>query len=103
MLSQAVLINFGRGQHEEHSCKIILNLDQWFSRCHLKDFVSRALVSSCSVEGNHLCSFGRGHFGDIRVKLHEFKLGSVVQRKMSFEEKHCKRRRTEGLQRTDKG
>ena len=58
------LCNFGRGQHEEqlfeisqdflsralaaifaisvegikgvHTCEIILNLDQWFMRCHLK-------------------------------------------------------------------
>ena len=31
------LCNFGRGHYGEHSCEIILNLDQWFRRrCHLK-------------------------------------------------------------------
>ena len=30
---------FGRGHHEEHFSKIILNLDQWFRRCYLKIFV----------------------------------------------------------------
>ena len=29
--------NFGRRNHEEQFCEIILNLDQWFRRrCHLK-------------------------------------------------------------------
>ena len=42
---------------------LILNLDQWFRwRCHLKDFLSRALGPSCSAERNHLCNFGRGHY-----------------------------------------
>ena len=30
------LCNIGRGHYGEHSCKIILNLDQWFRRCPLK-------------------------------------------------------------------
>ena len=30
------LCNFGRRHHEEQSCKIILNLDQWLRRCLLK-------------------------------------------------------------------
>ena len=33
------MCNFGRGHHEEHFCKIILNLDQWFRRCCLKMFL----------------------------------------------------------------
>ena len=37
------LCNFGREHHEEQFCEIILNLDNWFRRCHLKDFLSRAL------------------------------------------------------------
>ena len=41
--------NFKRGHHEEQFCEIILNLDKWFRRCCLKDFLSRALASSCSV------------------------------------------------------
>ena len=31
------LCNFGRGHHEEQCCEIILNLNQWFRRCRLKD------------------------------------------------------------------
>ena len=37
------LYNFGRGYHEEQFCEIILNFGQWFRRCRLKDFLSRAL------------------------------------------------------------
>ena len=37
------MCNFGREHHEEQFCEIILNLDHWFRRCHLKDFLSRAL------------------------------------------------------------
>ena len=39
------LCNFGRGYQEEQFCEIILNLDQWFRRCHLKDFLSGALAA----------------------------------------------------------
>ena len=34
-----VIINFIRGHHEAHFCKIILNLNHWFRRCHLKTFL----------------------------------------------------------------
>ena len=30
---------------EELFCEIILNLDQWFRRCHFKDFLSGALAA----------------------------------------------------------
>ena len=30
------LCNFIRGHYEEHFCEIILNLDKWFRRYHLK-------------------------------------------------------------------
>ena len=33
-------VQFGRRYHQEQSCEIILNLDQWFRRkCHLKVFL----------------------------------------------------------------
>ena len=32
-------MQFGRAQYEEHSCEIILNLDQWFRICRLKLFL----------------------------------------------------------------
>ena len=28
---------FGRGHYEEHLCEDLLNLDQWFRRCYLKE------------------------------------------------------------------
>ena len=35
-----VVTNFGRGHHEKHFCKIILNLkNYWLRRCHLKTFL----------------------------------------------------------------
>ena len=39
------LSNFGRGYYEEQFCEIVLNLGQWFRRCHLKDFLSGALAA----------------------------------------------------------
>ena len=41
-----------------------LNLDKWFRRrCHLKYFSSQFWWPLCSVERNHLCNLGRGHYG----------------------------------------
>ena len=37
------LCKVGIGHHKEHFCEITLNLDQWFGRSRLKDFLSRAL------------------------------------------------------------
>ena len=42
------LCNFGRGYYEEQFLEIILNLGQWFRRCHLKDFLSGALATLLS-------------------------------------------------------
>ena len=39
------LCNFGRGHHGVHFREITLNLDQWFRRCRLKDFLSGALAA----------------------------------------------------------
>ena len=39
------LCNLGRVYHEEQFREIILNLGHWFMRCHLKDFLSRALAA----------------------------------------------------------
>ena len=38
------LCNFGRGYYEEQFCEIILNLGQRL-RCHLKNFLSKALAA----------------------------------------------------------
>ena len=53
------LCNFGRGYYEEQFCEIILNFGLCF-RCHLKDFLSGALVV-----------LQEGIMGDIHVKLYE--------------------------------
>ena len=39
------LCNFDRGHQEEQFCEIILSLDQWFRRCHLKDFLTGTLAA----------------------------------------------------------
>ena len=39
------MCNFGRWQYGEHSCEIIINLDQWF-RCCFKIFLKNSIFSS---------------------------------------------------------
>ena len=56
------LCNFDRMHHEEQFCDFFLNFDQWFrKRCHLKYFLSGALVAPFTAEWNHLRNFGRGY------------------------------------------
>ena len=56
------LCNFRRRHHEEQFCEIILNLDQWFRRCHLKIIHSLELLRLfCSAEQGHLCNFGKAY------------------------------------------
>ena len=47
---RSALCNSGTRRNEERFCEIILNLDQWFRRCWLKDFLSRALAALMFVE-----------------------------------------------------
>ena len=55
---------------EDHFCAIILNLGQGLRRrCCLKIFLILALVTISSTEQNRLCNFGRGHYGNMHVKL----------------------------------
>ena len=42
--SRTICAIFGEGIKRNNSVKFILNMDQWFRRCHLKDFLSGALV-----------------------------------------------------------
>ena len=58
------LCKFGRGYQEEQFCEIILSLDKWFRRCHLKNSYLELWQPHCLVEWNHLCNFIRGHHGD---------------------------------------
>ena len=54
------LCNFGRERHEEQFCDIILNLDQWFRRCHLKIFpIWSSGGSFVQRSGTIFCNFGR--------------------------------------------
>ena len=57
-----VLIDFG--DHEEHFCGIILNLDQWFmKRSRLKIFLIYSFgCFLSSVQPNHSCNLGREHY-----------------------------------------
>ena len=84
------LCNFERGHHGEHSCEVLLNLDQWFRRCHLKTFliwssggpfVQRSAF--CSAERNHLCFFGSGHYEE-QFLWNYFEFEPVVQEAMSL-------------------
>ena len=72
--------NLVEGYNEEQFCEIILNLNQWFRRCRLNDFLSRALAALMfsSTERHHLCNFGRGHYVEHSCKSY-FKFGPVVQ------------------------
>ena len=45
LAGQNHLCTFSRRHHEEQFCEIILNLDRWFRRFHLKDFLSGALAA----------------------------------------------------------
>ena len=55
---------------------ILLKLDHWFRRrCQLKDSYLELWQPSCSAEPNHLCNFGRGHYGE-----HSFEIINLDQR-----------------------
>ena len=55
------MCKFGRGNQEEQFCEIILNLDQWFRRYHLKKSFLELWQPHCLVERNHLRNLERGH------------------------------------------
>ena len=64
--------NFGRGYPEEQFCEIILNVGQWFRRrCHLKDFLSGALVALLFSGAEPFMPLKEGIMGNIHVKLYE--------------------------------
>ena len=50
------------------SVKIILTLDQWFRRCHLKIILFLVLHPLCSTEQNDLCKLGESIMRIISVK-----------------------------------
>ena len=47
-----------------NSVKSFLNLDQWFRRCRLKYFFSRALAALMFSGVEPFMQFGRGHYGE---------------------------------------
>ena len=50
--------NFGRGYPEEQFWEMFFNLDQWFrKRCHLKDFLSGALLALVFSEAEPFMQF----------------------------------------------
>ena len=63
-----------------------------------KKILSGALAALVFVGEEHLCTFGRGHYGKPSCEV-IFKFGLVVQDEMSFKEKDYQRmdaRRTTG-------
>ena len=62
---------FGRGSPKEHSCKIILKLDQWpRRRCRFKAFLFLALVAILFSEAEPFRqNLVEGHTRNIPVKL----------------------------------
>ena len=48
---------------EELFYEIILNLDQWFRRCHFKISYLELWRPLCWLERDYLFNFGRGHYG----------------------------------------
>ena len=55
------LVQFLKGHYEEQFYEIILYLYQWFRKCPLKTFGTRALAAPFSVEQNQLRNFLRKH------------------------------------------
>ena len=49
------LRNFDRRHHEEHFPKIILNMDQWFRKCHFKIFLSLSSGDPFVWQGGTIC------------------------------------------------
>ena len=61
--------HLNRGQHKEYFCEIILILDQWFRKFHLKIFLFLRLPTPFSVEQN-LCAISvEGIMRNISVKF----------------------------------
>ena len=50
------MCNHGRRHHEEQFCEIILNLDQWFERCHLKIFLIWSFGSPFVQRSKTICA-----------------------------------------------
>ena len=58
------LCNFGRGYPKEQFFEFILNLDLWFRRFHLKDFISGPLEALVFSGAEPFMQFGGGHYGE---------------------------------------
>ena len=73
------MCSFSRGYHEKQFCEIILNLDQWFRRCCLKDFLSRALAASMFGGLETFTLFFLGHYGEHSCVI-DLNLGQCLRR-----------------------
>ena len=58
------LCYFGRRHYGKQESENVLNLDQRFRRCCLKDFLSRALAALMFSGAKPFMQFGRGHYGE---------------------------------------
>ena len=52
--SGTILCNFDRWYQEEQFCELILNLIHWFRRCHLKNFMSGAILKEDITGSIHM-------------------------------------------------
>ena len=72
----------------EQFCEIILNLGQWFRRrCHLKDFLSRALAALLFGGAETFMQFWKKASWGLFMWSY-LKFGPVVQEQMLFKEKN---------------
>ena len=80
------LCNFGRKHHEEQSCEIILNLDQWFRRkCSLKVILIWSSGSPFVRQSNHLCNFCSGYYEEQYCEI-ILNLGQWFRRRCCFKD-----------------
>ena len=64
------LCNFRRRHHEEQSCEIILNLDEWFrKKCCLRVFLIWSSGSPFEHQNYHLCNLVKSIMRSNSVKL----------------------------------
>ena len=69
-MEQNQLFNFSRGHHEEQFCEIVLKLDRWFRRCHLKTFLIQSSGGHFVQQSRTICSIlVEGIMGNNSVKL----------------------------------
>ena len=84
---QNYLCNFGRVYHKEKFCEIIFNLNQWFSRCRLQDFLPGDLVALVFCSRTiYAINLSRGHNGEYSCEI-IINLGQWFRRRCCLKKK----------------